>query len=139
MRRALLVMAVMLLAGCGGGGKSSPEAGVVSGLGDRGITARGGGHAPPGVLSLASTMYRVPGGELHLFRFPSEQRARQAASLVEPDGYMVTNDTGVNQIVDWVAPPHWFRAGREIAIYLGSSADVIGALEAIAGPQFAGA
>jgi hypothetical protein len=32
-----------------------------------------------------------------------------------------------------------FRLGDEIALYLGSDADVLSALEEIAGPQFAGA
>jgi hypothetical protein len=41
-------------------------------------------------------------------------------------------------VVDWAAPPHWFRYGREIAVYVGSSSDVVDALGKVAGPQFAG-
>jgi hypothetical protein len=137
MRALALLAAAVAVAGCGGGGSTQPE-GLVEALESHGVTLRAATPEPPGVLGVRSTVYRVDGGELHVFAFQSESRARHAAELVAPDGYMVTTESGINQMVDWVAPPHWFRYGRQIAVYLGSDAKTIDALEAIAGPQFAG-
>ncbi|MCI0830660.1 MAG: hypothetical protein J4N67_11045, partial [Chloroflexi bacterium] len=38
----------------------------------------------------------------------------------------------------WVAPPHYYKAGRLIALYVGSDNDVIDALQDAMGPRFAG-
>jgi hypothetical protein len=46
---------------------------------------------------------------------------------------------GINQAVDWAAPPHWYRDGKEIAVYVGTSSEVTDALTKVAGSQFAGA
>jgi hypothetical protein len=137
-KRLASLVAVAALAGCGGGGPSA-EQGIVGDLHDHGVSSRLAQHTPPGILPPGATVYRVPGGELQVFRFDSDASARSATARVEPDGYTVTDKSGVKAIVDWVAPPHWFRAGREVVVYVGSSPDVLGALKELAGPQFAGA
>jgi hypothetical protein len=137
---AALLGAVLLLAGCGGGGGGgTSNEGFLAGLKSQGINVTSPEPEPPGILEVSSTAYRVPGGSLHVFTFPDGQAAKTAAARVEPDGYMVQNTMGINQSVDWSAPPHWYRSGRGVAVYLGSSSEVTDALTEIAGPQFAGA
>ncbi len=138
LRRATLLGTVVLLAGCGGGGGTSNE-GFLAGLESHGIDVRAPEPEPPGILEVSSTVYKLPGGILHVFTFPDGQAAKIAAARVEPDGYTVQNTAGINQAVDWSAPPHWYRSGRGVAVYLGSSSTVTDALTEIAGPQFAGA
>lgn len=138
-RRAALLCAVLLLAGCGSAGGGKTNQGFLAGLEDHGITATSPQPEPPGILEVSSTVYRLPGGDLHVFTFPDGQTAKTAAVRVQPDGYMVRNTRGINQSVSWSAPPHWYRSGRGIAVYLGSSSKVLDALTEIAGPQFAGA
>jgi hypothetical protein len=41
--------------------------------------------------------------------------------------------------VEWVSPPHCFRAGRIMAVYLGSSPRALAWLQGLFGEQFAGA
>lgn len=139
MRAIALLAAAVAVAGCGGGDGSPPRDGIVPVLKDQGVAASVDRVDPPGVLNNGSTVYRVSGGELHVFRFGSAESALEASALVEPDGYTVNTESGIKQVVDWAAPPHWFRDGRQVAVYVGSSAEVIAALEAAAGPQFAGA
>ena len=138
MKRVALLAVAVLLAGCGGGGSSGSQ-GILAGLGDDGVKATSPEPEPPGVLEVPSTAYHVPGGVLHIFTFTDERTAKEAQARIQPGGYMIQNTMGINQAVDWSAPPHWFRDGREIAVYLGTSPDVTGALAKVAGPQFAGA
>ena len=41
-------------------------------------------------------------------------------------------------IISWVAPPHFHRRGRVIALYVGRTERVLAALCAALAPQFAG-
>jgi hypothetical protein len=136
--RAALLLAAVLLAGCGGGGSASGE-GIVAGLESHGVKVESPQPEPPGVLEVPSRVYQIPGGTLHVFAFASADAAREAQARIEPDGYTIRNTSGINQSIDWAATPHWFRDAREIAVYIGTSTDVTNALSEVAGPQFAGA
>ena len=138
MRWVALLAALVLLAGCGGQDGLKGD-GIVRGLDSQGVEATSPQSEPPGVLEVKSTVYDVPGGVLHVFGFPTEQAATEAAGRIEPDGYTIQNTRGINQAVDWAAPPHWYREGEQIAVYIGTSPEVTAALDEIAGPQFAGA
>ena len=139
MRRALLLLVVVLLAGCGGGEGPTNQQGLVGALRGEGVDPQSPQPERPGILDVSSAVYEVPGGELHVFTFPNATAAQTAAARVAPDGYTIQTVSGINQAVDWAAPPHWFRDRREIAVYIGSSSDVIDALTEVAGAQFAGA
>lgn len=136
--RALVLATVALLAGCGGGGTPKQQ-GLVAGLKSHGVEPATPQPEPAGVLGIPSTVSQVPGGELHVFTFPTEAEAKTAAARIMPDGYTIQTASGINQAVDWAAPPHWFRDGREIAVYVGTSSEVVDALRTVAGAQFAGA
>ena len=41
-------------------------------------------------------------------------------------------------MVTWVAPPHFYRQGRVIVLYVGSNPNILSLLTAVLGPQFAG-
>jgi hypothetical protein len=58
---------------------------------------------------------------LHLHLFPSEQAAQVRADTI----YHELPDV----IAEWVAPPHFYRCGRVIALYLGSDGGVRQVLE----------
>lgn len=55
-------------------------------------------------------------GWLHLHVFPDERLAQVRADRIP---YEMSN-----QSIDWVAPPHVYRCGRVIALYLGTDEDV---------------
>jgi hypothetical protein len=139
MRWVALLGIAVLLAGCGGGEGPTSREGIVAALRGEGVDPQSPKPEPPGVLEVSSAVYEVPGGVLHVFPFRNEVEARKAQARIQPGGYMVQNTMGINQAIDWSAPPHWFRDGREIAVYVGTSRDVTAALARVAGPQFAGA
>jgi hypothetical protein len=41
--------------------------------------------------------------------------------------------------MDFVISPHWYRAGRVVALYVGDDAPTLAALSALLGDQIAGA
>lgn len=78
-------------------------------------------------------MFRVNGEDLQVYEFASADAASRAAAEVAPDGRSIGTT-----MMTWMAPPHFFRKDRVIAIHLGSNADVTRALREIMGTQFAG-
>ncbi len=78
-------------------------------------------------------MLTVNGEGVQAFEFASEVEAEAIAETVSKDGGSV----GTSSIF-WVAPPHFFKAGRLIVIYVGSDIGVINRLQEIMGSQFAG-
>lgn len=139
--RGTLALAALsvVLGGCGGGSERPAKlSDVVGALQDRGLALDRRQPTPPGVLEVGAAVYGIAGGELEVFEFTSNEQARAAADDVDPGGYSISRN-GLAVQVEWIGPPHWHLAGKQIALYLGTSPRVLDALEAVAGPQFAGA
>ena len=75
----------------------------------------------------------VNGEDVQAFEFASAEEAATVADTVSADGSSIGTS-----MVGWVAPPHFYKAGKLIAIYVGGDSDVIHALQKAMGPQFAG-
>ena len=78
-------------------------------------------------------MLTVNGEEVQVFEFASSEDADTVAETVSADGSSVGTS-----MIGWVAPPHFYRAGKLIVIYVGSDSDVIHTLQEVMGSQFAG-
>lgn len=74
----------------------------------------------------------VNGGTVSVFEYASVAAAEGDAAKISPDGSVVGST-----IITWVGPPHFYRNGRLIVLYAGSSDAVLGPLEAVLGPPFA--
>ena len=75
----------------------------------------------------------VSGEDVQAFEFGSAEEADTVAETVSADGSSIGTSN-----VRWVAPPHFYKAGRLIVIYVGSDSDVINVLQDAMGSQFAG-
>ena len=75
----------------------------------------------------------VTGEDVQAFEFASAEEADTVAETVSADGSSIGTS-----MVRWVAPPHFYKAGKLIVIYVGGDSDVINALQKAMGPQFAG-
>jgi hypothetical protein len=134
---ALLLLTSLGFAGCSGSHGTSKGRDAIAALRSRGISAQPRGSGGSELLGVRPAVYRLADGQVEIFRFPSAEAARKHAKRVDPGGYGVRSESGAVQ-VEWVAPPHWFRSGGSIVLYLGTSTRVLEALRALAGPQFAG-
>lgn len=70
--------------------------------------------------------------EVSVFEYASAAEAQADAANITPEGNTKTT------MIEWVAPPHFFRKDRVIALYVGSDPAVLQALTDVMGPQFAG-
>jgi hypothetical protein len=85
----------------------------------------------------------VNGEQVQVYEYASASDAVNQASHISPDGTSFTTispngiPAGATQ-VEWVKPPHLYKAGRIIVIYTGTNNSVIQPLVGILGKQFAG-
>ncbi len=76
---------------------------------------------------------RVNGEDVQVFEFASAEEADTVTQRISADGSSIGTS-----MVGWVAPPHFYKAGQLIVIYVGSDDGVISALQKGMGAQFAG-
>jgi hypothetical protein len=77
-------------------------------------------------------VYRINGDDLQLYEYSDANSAEAEAARVSHNGAIG------GSMPLWIAPPHFYRKGSLIAIYLGSNPRVMQALTRARGPQFAG-
>jgi hypothetical protein len=74
-----------------------------------------------------------------LLEYQNEATAAAEAGFISKDGYSYTSEDGRSIVnISWVAPPHFYRAGRIIVLYVGENRQTIDLLETLLGPPFAG-
>jgi len=78
-------------------------------------------------------MIRVRGEDVQVFPYASAAAAQAQAALVSRNGSTV----GTTKL-HWIGPPHFYRQGRLLVLYVGSDDQVLKALDAVLGRQFAG-
>lgn len=112
-------------------GAAGPETSqLILALRDLGATAEVIDIVPQGsgLLSAPATRVQLNGATVFVFEFPGVAEADAEARRV-PDILAVTR---------WISAPHFFRGNRLIVLYVGTDAGVIGPLQRLLGPQFAG-
>jgi hypothetical protein len=78
---------------------------------------------------------------IQVFEYEDGEAMESEASCVSPDGFGITKERGVMGVhteVNWINPPHFYKAGRIIVMYIGSDSSIITLLENALGEQFAG-
>lgn len=98
-----------------------------------GLRVEDAGQVEQPFFSVPAHVYRVEGGDVQVYEFPSEEVASAEAAKVAPSGMTIGTSS-----MHWMAPPHFFRRGRTIVNYLGDDARVLAELERLMGKQFAG-
>lgn len=108
-------------------------AGLIKSLRAAGAPVERGGGVDQPFFSVDGKMLKVRGEDVQVFEFSDATAAEEQAALVSPSG----SGVGTTKI-HWVGPPHFFRKGRLIVLYVGDNGKLLEALEAVLGRQFAG-
>ncbi|MCA1566001.1 MAG: hypothetical protein LC803_10265 [Acidobacteria bacterium] len=97
------------------------------------VKAERAGKISQPFFSVEGQGINVNGENVQVFVYASESAAKAEAIRVSPDGGSVGTS-----MMSWMAPPHFYRKGELIVLYVGSEQAVIDALVAVLGAQFAG-
>ena len=68
---------------------------------------------------------------IQVFEYHDAAAAARDTAKIRPDGSI----PGIT--IDWIDQPHFYRAGRVVVIYPGTTAKVLAALQAVVGKPFA--
>lgn len=138
---ALLSVLVFALSSCGSGATPSPtgapvvedQASLLAALQAAGATAEVADSVLQDFFTPEGHIIKVNGQDVQVFEYESAEMMETEAALVAPDGGSV----GTSMMM-WMDAPHFFKIGRIIVLYVGSDTTVLGLLDQVIGPQFAG-
>lgn len=94
-----------------------------------------------GFLHGAPHPLKVNGEDVTIFEYGAPALADLDASTISADGSTFHNGFGPFGsviMVDYIAPPHFYKTGRVIALYVGSDAETLRLLREVFDPPFAG-
>lgn len=109
------------------------QASFLAALQTEGATTEAGEPIVQDFFSVEGQIVNVNGADLQIFEYPDAVAMEQDASLVAPDGGSIGTS-----MVTWIDPPHFYKAGRIIVLYLGNDAVFLELLNKVMGTQFAG-
>jgi hypothetical protein len=84
-------------------------------------------------FSVKGYIIKVNGEDVQVFEYESAPAAEADAAKVSTDGSSVGTS-----MVNWMAPPHFYKKERVIALYVGDNSALTQLLESVLGPQVAG-
>ena len=107
---------------------------LVDGLRVAGAQVRVGDPIDQPFFSVPGRFLAVNGHDVQVFQYRSEAVAQAEAARVSADGGTVGGSA-----IMWAGPPHFYRKGLLVVLFVGDDASTRAALQAALGPPFAGA
>jgi len=115
------------------GGSVSDYVSLIDNLRAAGATVGPAGDVTQPFFSVKGYVIKVNGEDVQVFEYSDEAAVEAEAELVSPDGSSIGTS-----MVSWIAPPHFYKAGRIIVLYVGENPAITETLEIALGKQFAG-
>ena len=115
------------------GGPVTGYVSLVDSLRVAGATIDPAGNVSQPFFTPEGQLLTVNGQAVQVFEFASSEEADNVAATISADGSSIGTS-----MVGWLAPPHFYKGGKLIVIYVGSDGDVIDVLQEAMGSQFAG-
>lgn len=98
-----------------------------------GTTVKRGQTISQPFFSVVGRVLIVNHEQVQVFVYKTLQRVALEASRVGKTGSPIGTS-----MITWIAPPHFYRSGKMIILYVGENEDIISALNKALGEQFAG-
>jgi hypothetical protein len=116
--------------------------GLKSALRAHGAAVQDDGLGSQPFLAGTDRRLRVNGVGVDVFEYRTTFEASYDASRISADGSTFRGGLGPlggqAAAVEFIAPPHWFRSGRVVVLYVGQQGDLLALLRQVLGPQFVG-
>lgn len=110
------------------------QAGLLAALKAAGVTPEIGDPITQEFFQVEGRLINLDQNEgFQVFEYKTAQEMEADAAKVAPDGGSVGTS-----MMNWIMPPHFFKSGRILVLYLGDNQTTLGLLEKILGKQFAG-
>ena len=106
---------------------------LVRNLAKRHVRVKLGGKVTQPFFSVRGQILKLKDVEIQAFEYRSVQTARKEGEAAGGD----CTNVGTTSI-SWIAPPHFFRSGKLIVLYVGDQQSVLRLLEDVLGSQIAG-
>jgi hypothetical protein len=106
---------------------------LVDALQAEGATVEPGGAVAQPFFAVEPQVITVNGAQVQVYEFTDTASAEAAAARVSADGSTVGST-----MITWIAPPHFYRSGRLVVLYVGDNEVVLSLLQSVLGEQFAG-
>jgi hypothetical protein len=140
-RRTTTLVASALAAALGLVGCSSPADpsgeldfdGLLRALRQDGLPAEPAGTLSQPFISVPARLITTGAEQIQVFEYSSGAGAQADAGQISPDGSRVGTS-----FISWIGPPHFYRRGRLLVLYVGDNGTIKASLERNLGPQFAG-
>ncbi len=84
-------------------------------------------------FSVPGRIVSINNESVQVFKFANASAAEGAAKRVAPDGMTIGNSKP-----SWMGPPHFFKSGKLIVLYVGANESVLKVLQTSLGSQIAG-
>jgi hypothetical protein len=118
-------------------GSGGDYASLIDNLRKAGAVVEPGGEVAPDLLSAKRMVISVNDSNVAVWEYDDAAAADAEAALISLDGFSVHYENTA-KLVEWIAPPHFYKAGNLIVLYVGESEAVTAVLESVLGTQFAG-
>lgn len=105
----------------------------VDGLREKGIRVTPIERLEQSIFSVKSTIILVGNEEVRVYEFDNIESLEKESTKVSSDGTQVGNNP-----LKWSGPPHFYKQGKIIVLYVGSNGGVLSMLDETMGKQFAG-
>jgi hypothetical protein len=106
---------------------------LLEALRSAGASVEAGDEVEQPFFTTAGQIVKVNGADVQVFVYDTAQAMEAEAAQVAADGGSVGTS-----MLSWMAPPHFYKFGRMIVLYVGEDPVITGLLESILGTQFAG-
>ncbi|MHB8855986.1 MAG: hypothetical protein ACYC6K_05125 [Bellilinea sp.] len=106
---------------------------LIDALRAAGATVESGDSVEQPFFAVSGQILPVNQTEVQVFEYGTAEAMETDASLVASDGASVGTT-----MISWIAPPHFYKTGRIIVLYLGEDTAVLDLLNQVLGVQFAG-
>ena len=138
-----LLSLCFILMGCGGQqsgdkGTSLTYSAFVQKLQQKGVSAATTNALNADLFSGTAHGLVIQNEHISVFEYETNDAMQADANNISPDGSTIHNQNGSISAIDWIAPPHFYKAGRIIVFYVGKSQHIMSLLQSIFGPQFTG-
>lgn len=147
---ALCALAILLYAGCGEPRVAATvvtqpprqpvvqdTATLLTQLQAAHVSISQGGQVRETFLSVTGTTLIANGERVEVFEYATAAAANADAARIDPEACMVSTDKGTINL-EWKDSPHFFKGGRVIVLYVGTTPQMRQLFTQMFGPQFAG-